>query len=94
MTSALLLLWVLTGGALSTWLMMHIWLPDPPPDIVGRFFGVLIAGMAGGVAAGYIVHSAGASDPMPGIVAAAAGGLILSGVVAAFMGAGRAGGAR
>jgi hypothetical protein len=31
------------------------------------------------------------SDPMPGIVAAAAGGLILSGVIAAFMGASRGG---
>jgi hypothetical protein len=92
MTSALLLLWALTGGALSTWLMMHIWLPDPPPDIVGRFFGVLIAGIVGGVAAGYVVHIAGGLEHMPGIVAAAAGGLILSGVVAAFIGAGRGGG--
>ena len=91
MTSALLLLWVLTGGALSTWLMMHIWLPDPPPDIAGRFFGVLIAGMVGGVAAGYIVHNA-ALNLIPGIVASAAGGLILSGIVAAFMAAGRTGG--
>jgi hypothetical protein len=88
-----LLLWALTGGALSTWLMMHIWLPDPPPDIVGRYFGVLIAGIVGGVAAGYIVHhGASASDLIPGIVASAAGGLILSGIVAAFMGAGRTGG--
>lgn len=94
MTLALLLLWALTGGALSTWLMMHIWLPDPPPNIAGRFFGVLIAGIAGGVAAGYLVRGAEASsNPMPGIVAAAAGGLILSGVVAVLAG-GRGGAAR
>jgi hypothetical protein len=88
----LIALWLLTGGALSTWLMMHIWLPDPPPEFLGRYFGVLIAGMVGGVAAGYLVHGgASMSNPMPGIVAAAAGGLVLSGVVAAFMGASRRG---
>jgi hypothetical protein len=91
MTLALLLLWALTGGALSTWLMMHIWLPDPPPNIAGRFFGVLIAGIAGGVVAGYLVHGGEASsNPMAGIVAAAAGGLILSGVVAVLGGRGGA----
>jgi hypothetical protein len=94
MTAALLLLWALTGGALSTWLMMHIWLPDPPPNIVVRFFGVLIAGIVGGVVAGYLVSGAEASsNHIPGIVAAAAGGLILSGVVA-VLGGGRGGAAR
>lgn len=90
MTSTLLFLWALTGGGLSTWLMMHIWLPDPPPDIYGKFFAILVAGIIGGIAGGYLVRG---SDPMPGLVSIAAaggGGLILSGAVA-FLGAARRG---
>ncbi len=92
MTAFLLALWALTGGGLSIWLMMHIWLPDPPPDIYGRFFAILIAGIIGGIAGGYLVNGS-ASNPMPGIatiVAAGAGGLILSGAVA-FLGGARRG---
>jgi hypothetical protein len=92
MTSTLMALWLLTGGGLSTWLMMHIWLPDPPPDVYGRYFIILIAGMVGGLLGGYLVHGALAgSDPMPAIssiVGAGGGGLILSGAVA-FLGAAR-----
>ena len=79
MTALLLLLWALTGGGISSAIMMHIWLPDPPPDAAGRFFTILVAGIIGGLVGGYLVQgSMGASDPMPGIVAAAGAGLILS----------------
>ncbi len=91
--TTLLLLWALTGGALATWLMMHIWLPDPPPDIYGRFAAILIAGFIGGIAGGYLVQGLFSSNPMPGlvsVVAAGAGGLILSGAVA-FLGAAKRG---
>jgi hypothetical protein len=92
MTSTLLALWALTGGGLATWLMMHIWLPDPPPDVYARYAMILIAGLVGGVLGGYLVHGAlTGSDPMPGIssiVGAGGGALILSGAVA-FLGAPR-----
>ena len=84
-------LWALTGGGLATWLMMHIWLPDPPPDIYGRFFAILIAGIFGGIMGGYLVEGSLSSNPMPGlvtVVASGAGGLILSGAVA-FLGGAR-----
>src|SRR5438270_11429285 len=85
-----LLLWALTGGGLSVAVMMHFWLPDPPPpNVFTRFLSVLVAGVVGGLASGSLVHgSLAASDPMPGLVASAAGGLVLSGIVAA-LGAGR-----
>jgi hypothetical protein len=80
----LLLLWILTGGGISTAVMMHFWLPDPPPNIFGRFIKILVAGALGGLASGYLVHhSLASAEPMPGIVAAAFGGLILSGFVVA-----------
>lgn len=84
--SILLLLWLITGGGLSIAVMMHFWLPDPPPpDVFVRFIEVLVAGAIGGVASGYLVHgSLASSDPMTGIVAAVAGGLILSGLVVAL----------
>jgi hypothetical protein len=89
MTAFLLALWALTGGGVSTWLMMHIWLPDPPPNIAGRYFAVLVAGVVGGAVGGYLVHTTGyGSDSISGIVGAAGGGLILSGAVA-FLGAAR-----
>jgi hypothetical protein len=93
--NGLLLLWLLTGGGLSVAVMMHFWLPDPPPpNVFTRFISVLVAGVIGGVAGGYLVHSSLAtSDPMPMIVAAGAGALILSGFVAA-LGAGRGGATR
>ncbi len=82
----LLLLWLITGGAVSLAIMMHYWLPDPPPpDVFTRFIKVLVAGAVGGVASGYLVHSSlASSDPMPAIVAAAAGGVVLSGFVVAL----------
>jgi hypothetical protein len=81
-----LLLWALTGGGLSVAVMMHFWLPDPPPpNVFNRFISVVVAGAVGGLVGGYLVHGGlAASDPMPGIVAAAGGGLILSGIAAAL----------
>jgi hypothetical protein len=79
----LLLLWILTGGGISTAVMMHYWRPDPPPNF-SRFIKILVAGALGGLASGYLVHhSLASAEPMPGIVAAAFGGLILSGFVVA-----------
>jgi hypothetical protein len=69
-------LWALTGGAIATWVMMRFWLPRPLPII--RYLGVFAAGVIGAVGGGYLVHIFG-SDPMPAIVAATAGGLILAG---------------
>ena len=89
MTGFLLALFGLTGGAIGTWIMMHIWLPDPPPNIAGRYLAILVAGVVGGVAGGYIVHTMGiGADSLSNIVGAASGGLILSGAVA-FLGAAR-----
>ena len=86
---SLWLLWALTGGALSTAVMMKIWLPDPPPDITGRFLGVLVAGLVGGVLGGYLTQGAAAGSNLPPIVGAAAGGLVLSGAAALLGGMGR-----
>lgn len=82
----LLLLWLLTGGGISTAVMMHFWLPDPPPpDVFSRFIKIVFAGAIGGLAAGYLINSQFAeSNPMPSIIAAVGGGLILSGVAAAL----------
>jgi hypothetical protein len=83
-------LWVLLGFALSTWFMMHFWLPDPPPDTLGKYIAILVAGAVGGVIGGFLVHgSRASSDPMPGIIGAASGGLFLSGAVGFLSGAGR-----
>lgn len=54
----------------------------PPPDpwvpwLVGTVVGVL-----GGIAGGGLFNAIGASDPMPGIVGALMGGVVLSGFVA------------
>jgi hypothetical protein len=80
MESNIIALWILTGFALSTWFMMHIWLPDPPPFNVGKYVGILLAGGLGAVIGGYLVHR-GSSDPMPALIGAAAGGLFLSGAM-------------
>jgi hypothetical protein len=85
----LIALWVLLGFALSTWFMMHIWLPDPPPNILGKYVTILVAGAVGGVIGGFLAHGRASSDSMPGIIAAAAGGLFLSGAVGFLTGAGR-----
>jgi len=88
MNSLLVLLWVLTGGAVATWVMMHIWLPDPPPNVMGRFIGILLAGFVGGVVGGALVHGLDAgSNPMPGIFGAITAGLIFSGSLALLSGA-------
>ena len=83
-------LWVLLGFALSTWFMMHFWLPDPPPNILVKYLTILVAGAVGAVIGGFLVHgSRASSDPMPGIIAAASGGLFLSGAVGFLTGQGR-----
>ncbi|HEV2297118.1 MAG TPA: hypothetical protein VGR72_01205 [Candidatus Acidoferrales bacterium] len=64
MPSSLWLLWILTGGAVASWVMIHIWLPDPPPNIAGKFIGMLIAGVTGGVLGGFLMRSISA-DPVP-----------------------------
>ena len=90
MESNIIALWILIGFALSTWFMMHIWLPDPPPFNAVKYVGILLAGAVGAVIGGYLVHR-GASDPMPLMVGAAAGGLFLAGAVGFSIGAGRSG---
>lgn len=91
MSAALLFLWLITGGAIATWVMMLIWLPDPPPlgVIAGRFIGLFLAGAVGGVVGGYLVQTlVASSDPVPGIVGAASVGLIFSGGLAILGGLG------
>lgn len=73
MDTYVIALWVLLGFALSTWFMMHLWLPDPPPDILGKYITILVAGAVGGVIGGFLAHGRASSDPMPGIIGAAAG---------------------
>jgi uncharacterized YccA/Bax inhibitor family protein len=90
MDTYVIALWVLLGFALSTWFMMHIWLPDPPPDILGKYITILVAGAVGGLIGGFLAHGSRTSpDPMPGIIGAASGGLFLSGAVGFLTGAGR-----
>ena len=92
--SILWLLWALTGGAIATWVMLIIWRPDPPPDIFVRFAGIFVAGVVAGVLGGAVVNNAFVSgDPMPGIVAAGALALIVSGGIA-ILGGGRRSAAR
>ena len=66
-----ILLWVL-----ASWVLIHFWLPDPPPDWVGR-----IAGLVGGVAGGWLFNAAWPVEHMTGVDAAAT-------VVGAAIGAG------
>ncbi len=90
MDTYIIALWILLGFALSTWFMMHFWLPDPPPDILGKYITFLVAGAVGAVTGGFLVHeSRVSSDPMAGIIGAAAGGLFLSGAVGFLTGMGR-----
>lgn len=90
MDTYVIALWVLLGFALSTWFMMHFWLPDPPPDILGKYIAILLAGAVGAVIGGFLAHgSRASSDPMPGIIGAASGGLFLSGAVGFLTGVGR-----
>ena len=77
-------LWALTGGGISSTIMMIVWLPDPPPDLVSRFIGVLVAGIVGGALGGYVTHAV-AFDALPGMVGAAGGGAILSALVAVMI---------
>jgi hypothetical protein len=81
------LLWVLTGCAI--WVMMHIWLPNSLPNILGRFIGILFAGFVGAVvggAHGYALDAGG--NPMPCILGSITVGQIFSGGSSLFGGAG------
>jgi hypothetical protein len=86
MASSLLLLWALTGGAVASWVMILIWKPDPPPNIAGKFFGILIAGVIGGVIGGALMHAVAAEPtPQPWIIGAVTVASIVS-AGAAFLG--------
>jgi len=82
--AALLILWALTGGMISAAIMMHIWLPDPPPDVMRKYIGTLIAAAVGGIVGGAVINGLAGSNPMPGsaTLAAGAAGLIVAGGVA------------
>ncbi len=85
----LLVLWAITGGGLSAVIMMIIWLPDPPPppEILGRFVGIAVSGILGGLVGGFLTRALlEGSDPMPGIVVAAAVGLLFSASASIFSG--------
>lgn len=83
MLTRLSILWVISGGFISSAIMIRLWLNDPPPGGgIGRFFGILIGGLVGGAIGGYATYSQ--SDPMPGTVAALGAGSILSSIVAVF----------
>lgn len=71
MNLPVILLWVL-----ASWVLIIFWLPDPPPDWMGR-----IAGLIGGVAGGYLFNMAWPVEHMTGVDAAAT-------VVGAAIGAG------
>jgi hypothetical protein len=82
----LYIFWAIVGWGLSSSFWMHFWLPDPPPpDLLGRYVPVSIAGAVGGIAGGLIASRA-VSDPMPGlaVVGAVAGALVLVGLVRVF----------
>jgi hypothetical protein len=87
MEANLIALYTLTGFAVATWVMMHIWLPDPPPFNAGKYVGILVAGAVGAVVGGFLV-SRGASNPMPGFVGAVAGAMFLGGSVGLAIGSG------
>ncbi len=85
----LLLLWAITGGGLSVVAMMVKWLPDPPPppEILGRYIGIAVSGILGGLVGGLLTRALlEGSDPMPGIVVAAAVGLFFSASASIFSG--------
>ncbi len=71
MNLPLILLWVL-----ASWVLIHFWLPDPPPDWLGRILAVI-----GGVAGGWLYNMAWPAETMTGVTAAAT-------VVGAVIGAG------
>lgn len=87
MEANLIALWVLTGFAVATWVMMHVWGPDPQPFNAGKYVGIVVAGAVGAVVGGFLV-SRGSSNPMPGFIGAAAGGVFLAGLVGLAIGSG------
>ena len=82
----LYLLWAIYGWGISTWLLMRvIWLPDPPPNWLGSYIVISAAGILGGVGGGMIAALVN-SDPVPGVVGAFTGALVLAGLARAVMG--------
>jgi hypothetical protein len=82
MESNIIALWILTGFALATWVMMLIWKPDPVPFNAGKYVGIIVAGAVGALIGGYLVR--GSSNPMPGLIGAGAGAVFLAGAVGFF----------
>ena len=83
------IMWALFGWALSSWALMRIfWLPDPPPDWIGRYITVSIAGILGGAGGGALV-SRMVLDPTPrvSIIGAFAGAMVLVGILRGVFGA-------
>ena len=69
----LIFLWIL-----ASWVLIHFWLPDPPPDWISRIVAVI-----GGVVGGWLYNMAWPAEHMGGVAAAAT-------VVGAVIGAGTA----
>lgn len=81
-------LWALVGAGINAAILMRlIWLPDPPPPPASRVIGALVGGVIGGVIGGALTQVSG-SDPMPGIVGAAGGGLVVASLIATLAGGG------
>ncbi|HUI61379.1 MAG TPA: hypothetical protein VLX90_14210 [Steroidobacteraceae bacterium] len=83
------LLWGLFGWSLSSWAMMRIfWLPDPPPDWMGRYIVVNLAGIIGGMGGGALVSRIVLdSTPRVSIIGAFAGSMVLVGILRGVFGA-------
>lgn len=76
MNLPLIVLWIL-----ASWVLLIIWLPDPPPDWMTRIIGIV-----GGVVGGYLFNMAwpgGAAESVVGVVVGA--GFVVS-LMRMFMG--------
>lgn len=59
----------------ASWVLIIFWLPDPPPDWMGRILGV-----AGGIAGGFLFNMAFPVEHMSGVDA---GATVLGAVIGA-----------